>query len=504
MGSARFGLVLAASAVLAALLLAGPDLLAPPGLGAQVGGPSVVTNSAVPGGPTSLLVPVGPPGRIAYVTPSGSVFVAESDGSKAIAIGQDAATNSDGLAPIAWGPVGDIIAYVRTDGALVFAPANGQGETRVVATDAIVPATGGENLLTFDPTGVAIAYFRATPSGVPQVALVYFDGPTEGTTTALSDPATRVPLEVAFSPLDPFLYLRSADVETGREFTVAAVEPTAGTPVGSPFSVDDPTFSPDGAYIYGVLNKGIDQIVRVDSASGRVDLIREQDRICNPTTSPDAKRLVYGAGPTCSEVWVIDADGQNPKRIVEPMGGAVSFASGNFSWSLDGRTISHAACTASIETATCGGAYLDIKVAGGAVVTRAVAGTVLREIRPLVKAIKVKVEATGPISFNDRLLISQQSGGGLLGLRRGGAADVKAVDERDPRRSFALRLVAGVRSPFVSGTVRVQDPSGFDQTFTVIGSVAVRSFRTVSLRALYVSTSSMPFRSGRFNLTLYR
>ena len=333
---------------------------------------------------------------------------------------------------------------------------------------------------------------------------MYFDGPTEGTTTPLSDPATRVPLEVAFSPLDPFLYLRSADVETGREFTVAAVEPTAGTPVGSPFSVDDPAFSPDGAFIYGVINKGIDQIVRVDSSSGRVDLIREQDRICNPTPSPDAKRVVYGAGPTCSEVWVIDADGLNPKRIVEPMGGAVSFASGDFSWSLDGRTISHAACTASIETATCGGAYLDIKVAGGAVVTRAVAGTV--SARDPAAGEGHQGEGRGDRSDRVQrpLLISQQSGGGLLGLRGGGAADVKAVDERDPRRSFAVRLVAGVRSPFVSGTIRVQDPSGFDQTFSVIGSVAVRSFRTVSLRAIYVSTSSMPFRSGRFNLTLYR
>ena len=136
--------------------------------------------------------------------------------------------------------------------------------------------------------------------------------------------------------------------------------------------------------------------------------------------------------------------------------------------------------------------------------TRAVAGTVLREIRPLVKAIKVKVEATGPIAFSDRLLISQQSGGGILGLRRGGAADVKAVDERDPRRSFAVRMVASEDSSFVSETIRVQDPSGFDQTFSVIGAVAVRSFRTVSLRAIYVSTSSMPFRSGRINLTLYR
>ena len=504
MGSGRFGLALVGLAVLAAALFAGPELLAPPGLGAQIGVPSIVTNSAVPGRPTTSLVPVGPPGRIAYVTPSGDVFVAESDGSKAIRIGGGAAANSDGLAPIAWGPVGDIIAYVRTDGALVFAPANGRGETRIVATDAIVPATGGENLLSFDPTGVAITYLRATPSGVPQVALVYFDGFNEGTTLALSDPATRVPLEVAFSPLDPFLYLRSADVETGREFTVAVIEPRGEKAIASPLSVDDPIISPDGAFMYGVLNKGIDQIIGVDATSGRVNLIREQDRICNPTPSPDAKRIVYGAGPTCSEVWVIDADGLNPKRIVQPMGGAVSFASGDFSWTLDGRTVSHAACTASIETATCGGAYLDIKVAGGAVVTRAVAGSVMRENRPLVKAIKVKVEATGPIAFSDRLLISQRSGGALLDLRNGGASDVTAVDERDPRRSFAVRMVASEDSSFVSGTIRVQDPSGFDQTFSVIGSVAVRSLRALSLRGIYISTSSMPFRSGRINLTLYR
>jgi len=495
--------VAAALVALVALVVSGTDILGAPGLGAQVGPSSVVPATSLPDGPVGTVpTPIGPPGRIAYATPAGDVVVAESDGSRARVIGSGAVSNRAGLAPLAWSPVGDSVAYVRNDGALVLAPTDPGGVARVVATDAVVPSSAAENILSFDPTGVSIAYIRTGPLGAPQAALVRFDGPAS--VVALTDPRQRIPVEFAFSPLDPYLYLRSVDAETGREFSIAVAQPGGGTPFATPFTVDDPVFSPDGAYVYGVVNKGLDQLVRVATASGAVDLLHEQDRICRPAPSPDAKTLVYAGGPTCSEIWTIKADGSRPKRIVESMGGDTSFAVGNFSWSLDGRKVSHAACPTLGQTGTCAGAYLDITVSDGTVITRAPAGSVQREYRALVKAVKVKLDVTGPIAYSDRLLVSAKSGASLLDLQQGGGANLKAVNERDPNRAFTVKLVVAPGSLFTSGTIRVQDPSGFDQTFTVMGSVAVRSFRTVSMRGIYTTTGSMPFRSGRLNLTVYR
>src|SRR5690606_921282 len=141
------------------------------------------------------------------------------------------------------------VAYVRTDGALVLAPVTGQGESQIVATDAVVPPNAGENILSFDITGASIAYLARGANGVAQAMLGFYDGRPDPP-QPLSDPGARIPLEIQYSPLDPYLFLRSADVETGREFTIAIVEPFSGVPTGSPYSVDDPAFAPDGKYLY--------------------------------------------------------------------------------------------------------------------------------------------------------------------------------------------------------------------------------------------------------------
>ncbi len=43
-----------------------------------------------------------------------------------------------------------------------------------------------------------------------------------------------------------------------------------------------------------------------------------------------------------------------------------------------------------------------------------------------------------------------------------------------------------------------------NRTFTVIGSIVVQSYRYATLRGIWLQTSSMPFQSGRIDVTLYR
>lgn len=449
--------------------------------------------------------PAPRPGRVAWVTPGGEVVVAESDGSQPRTIGTGAVANAVGLAPLAWSPVGDALAYVRNDGALVIAPVRG-GPPIIAATDAVVPPDASEHILSIDFTGVAIGYLRQLPGGRVQAAVAFFDDVRKGEVVPLTDPDNRVPIALQFSPLDPYLFLRSKDVETGREFTIALVDPFNASPFASPFTVDDPVFAPDSAYIYGVINKGADQLVRVDTATARFDLLITQDRICSPQPSPDGKKIVYAAGPECAEVWVANADGSGRRQLVPTIGGTTSFAVGAFSWSLDGSVVSHPACRATSDQIRCGGPYLDIAVDGSGTTVRAPAGSVRRETRPLVKPLKVRIEIAGPRRYDGRMLISSDSGGELLRQReRGTVVAARGVDERDSRRVFSVKVLTASDTRWVSGTIGVTDPeAGFDAQVTVFGQVLLQSFRFATFRGVWLDTSSMPLRSGRIDVTVYR
>lgn len=443
------------------------------------------------------------PGRVAYVTPTGDVVVSQSDGTDAKVVGRGAVANAAGLAPLAWSPSGSQVAYVRNDGALVLAAANGQGE-QVVATDAVVPPQASENLLSFDITGVSIAYLAAGPAGVARAMLAFVDG-REDPPQQLSDPVSRVPLELQFSPLDPYLYLRSADVETGKELTIAVVEPFSGQPTSSPFSVDDPAFAPDGKFFYAVASlKGKEQLVRLDVTTARTAIMTTHERICRPAPSPDGKLVLFAAGPDCGEVWVIGSDGRGERQVAEAVG-SNTFEVGNFTWSLDGSTVSHAACRTLQAVIRCGGPYLDISVEDGSVERGPEAGSVRREQRPLIKALKVRIDLTGPVEYHDRLLVSsRRSVAELLDRPRSANLEARVADDRDANRVFSLKVVVGKGSGWVTGTLRVQDPSGFDETVTFVGSALVQSYRFARIRGIWMQTSSMPMTTGNLDLVVYR
>ncbi|MCX6523451.1 MAG: hypothetical protein NTX58_01615, partial [Actinobacteria bacterium] len=97
-----------------------------------------------------------PTDRVAYVTSTGLVL-SGTGAEPPTQVGTDAARGPTGLGAIAVAPTGDLIAYLRTDGALVVVPSTG-GAAVVLAADAVLADIGEHNLLAWDPTGAQIAY----------------------------------------------------------------------------------------------------------------------------------------------------------------------------------------------------------------------------------------------------------------------------------------------------------------------------------------------------------
>lgn len=489
--------------VLVAATVAGGGFADP--TAAQLGG--AATSSTIDFGPVpSTVAPsLTAAGRIAYVTPTGDVVVAAADGSDPRTVGSGAVRNARGLSPLAWSPVGDLVAFVRSDHALVLASTDGSEPPIIAATDAIVTPDASEKILSFDVTGTAIAYLRSSLNGTSQAAVALYDGPSKGEVIPLTDPISRIPVEFRFSPLDPILYLQSLSADTGLRLPVAVVDPFNHNPYPSPLNARDVVFAPDGASVYGVVEIGQSQIVDLDVVTGSVELLRDQDRICDPQPSPDGNRIAYGAGKTCNELWVMRSDGTGAKRVAR-LGGRSTLDGGMLSWSLDGTIVSHAACRAGTdETVTCGGAYLDVDVTTGVVSRRADAGSAVREYRPLIKPLKATVEMRGPVSYKGGMVVRSQQAPQMFRLPRDTTVKINAIDDRDERRSFDVQLLTTRDSQYVTGTIRIQDPAeNFDQTMFIFGQVLVQSYRHAVLRAIWIQSSSIPFKSGIIDLTVYR
>jgi len=478
---------------------------------------SVAPTASLAGAQTTTTVDTSPapkgPGRIAYVTPSRDVVVADSDGSNARIVGGGAVANAAGLTPLAWRqPAADAITYVRDDGALVVAPVNGD-DVQVLATDAVVPAGADENILSWDLSGSLLIYLaQATPTRAESrvVDLTAADEAIPAEIRTIGGGERRTVLAQAFSPLDPIIYQKTADAESGRALTVAIVEPFEGTITGTPYNLDDAVFTPDGKYLFAV-SKGsgnVEQLVRITVADPLgVDLVSDHEQVCQPSVSPNSRKVVFAAGPNCSEVWTININGTDPQRIVERAGGDATFAVGAFSWSQDNAIVSHAACTTAGDgldaVTTCGGGYLDISVADGSVQAGAEASSVLREFRALIRAVKVQVDITGPINYSGRLQVSSESVENAVKPSEQEVIDVRAVDETDNARSIDLRVAHDPDSVWVSGTLRIID-GDFDETFPFVGRVLPSSYGLAKMRGVWIRSESMPFQSGQLAVTFER
>lgn len=463
-------------------------------------GSSPSTTSGVPDAPA---IPARP-GRIAYVTLAGEVVVASSDGSSPKVLGLGAVTNKQGLAPLAWSADDTQIAYVRNDRKLIIVKIS-DGSVIEVDDNVVVPPDAQENILSFDITGKLLSYVSEISPGRYAAKSADFSA-AEPQYHLLTDPANRAIQSLEFSPLDPLLLAQTFDPETRREFSVALLEPILGTLVAGPLSLEDPTFSPDGASAYGVVRNigGVDQLVRIDFTVLALTPITEHERVCNPAVNKDATKVVFAAGPECRQVWVIDGDGQNERMLGDDFDGN-SFLGGRFSWSLDDAVVSHAACKGLANSVLCGGAYWDIRVDGKGPRQRALAGSVRRETRPFLRPVKVDVEMTGPIEYAKRIILSTgDSEADLLTQPKAQVVTAKGVDEADRGRSFSLQAYRPNDTAFLTGTIRIVDGRDFDQTVMFMGRAQIASYRYAKIHAVWLDTSAVPVRSGRIDLVIYR
>ncbi len=443
-------------------------------------------------------------GRVAYVTAAGEVVVAKSDGSEPLVIGTGAVANGIGLAPIAWDPFGSSLAYVRNDGALVMAPVDG-GEARVVATDAAVPSASTDQLLSFDVLGQTLSYIRQTAPGRYRAQVVGV-GALAGSTAPVGD-VDRIPLSLQWSPLDAYLLYVSSDATTGGDTYLGFALP-GGAIVRSSVQLIDPTYSPDGSTLYGILRAyGADQLVQLDIDNFSVKVLLERKHICHPSVSPKGDRIVFGSGPdaSCSEVWLSAADGSNPKRIYERVGSNVVFSVGVFSWSLDGSVISHPSCRMLSEGPRCGvDGYWDLDPGGGRA-TQRVGANVRREIRPQLKSVKVRFDITGPFTYQRTMVISSDAAGKVLNQERSTSIDLTAKDDRNTSRSFSLSTVGVPGQRYTAGTLHIVDPDRkVDRTVTVMATAIITGYRFAAIRGIWLDTSKMPFTSGRVDVTINR
>ncbi len=446
--------------------------------------------------------------HVAYVNAAGQVVVSLSDGSQPIVVGENAARNAQGLAPLSWRQPGlDAVTYVRTDGALVVAPIDGNAPL-ILATDAVVPPDSEDQILSWEFTGSLLAYLSQEPGGEVAAKIIDFteaDDVNPPDFRTIGSPTRRRILAQQFSPLDPFLYQRTVDRETGDEYTMAIVEPVEGTIYGTPLSLDDPTFSPDGRFVFAVA-KGIgdvDQLIRLSIVDPVPRLVTDRQGLCQPSVSPDSKLVVFAVGERCEQVWVIGINGADPKRIDPGFAEGTTFAPGNFTWSLDSTTVSHTACTGDRLNASCTDQYWDIAVSGGSAILRSAGGSVAREQRPLLRPIKIKLDLTGPVKYSGKMRIGSQSAGKIIAGAASDYVETQAVDEADSDRSFTLELYHPSGQNWISGSLRIADHE-FDESFVVFGRILPQSYGFMKLRGIWIQSGKFPMKSGQFLLTLER
>ncbi|MCZ7631121.1 MAG: hypothetical protein M5U19_19660 [Microthrixaceae bacterium] len=121
------------------------------------------------------------------------------------------------------------------------------------------------------------------------------------------------------------------------------------TSAPTPFSADDPDFSPDGAYVvYSGPSKGRRELTRLDLATISREILTTDESICSPIVSPDSSRIVYGGGPGCSRLMLVSAEGGRSFDIT-PLDApdTASFGEAALGWTSDGKFVTYPDCTRS-------------------------------------------------------------------------------------------------------------------------------------------------------------
>jgi hypothetical protein len=465
-----------------------------------------------------------PSGAVAYVSADRRVWLG-SGNSEPVEVGALAAFGPNGQAAVAVSPTGESVAYVRADGSLAVVGADGSG-TLVVATDVALDAIGEAPILTWDGTGDQIAYVaRGTEDQVEDASTrprskatgshlaPLPDGPlgnvlaivdaAGGDIHTSGDPSQRSVIGIATSLNDPLVVVQTAIPGSSDRYTLALAMPGSREFSPTPFSADDPDFSPDGAFmVYSGPSKRRRELTKVELSTLSRDVLTTDDTVCSPVVSPDSTRVVYGGGPDCSRLMLVSTEGGRSFDIT-PLDApdTASFGEAALGWTSDGRFVTFPDCTRSDGLLECGGPSVFIEPDSGRVLSGPDAVTVAPIRRTLIQDIWADFTMGGPTEVQQSFPISAEIEGALTDT---GSAEVLAATFNNGTAVLDARLTAS-EDGFVTGTIKVDDPTtGVDQTLAVLARTSLLGLRIVSMTGIWISTTELPFATGEFTLAIRR
>ncbi len=491
---------------------------------AQVPATSVPASTST----STTVEPQPPEGPVAYLTAEGAVMVGEGAGAPT-EVARDAALGESGLGAVALAPTGDLVAYVRSDGALVTVPVGG-GDPTVLATDVALGAVGAGPSLVWDARGADLAYLavgtqemarpRPTePEPLSDPDRVYRVPLPEGVLgnvvrvvertgtpkTTIGDPSTRSMVGIAASLTDDLLILESVAPDTLEPYTLMLATFGAADESPTVLSADDPAVSPDGAFVVAVgPDKTGQELIRVATDTLARAVLVSADTICNPAISPDATRIVYGTGPGCSKLMVVSASGGTPVDITPAARpGTANHGEGALGWTVDGRYVTFSDCRSTSGPVRCDGQVTFLEVDQRREILGPFATTVAPVRRPLIQDLEIDIVLAGPIEYEGSFPIDGQVAADLTELSE--TEDLVTVELADGERRLSLELQVQDGARYAAGQMTLVDPAaGIDRTFLVLGTPSVIGLRVVSLAGLWISTTDLPVASGEFRLAVTR
>lgn len=465
-----------------------------------------------------------PRGAVAYVTSDRRVWLGTGN-AEPVEVGALAGFGPNGQAAVAISPTGESVAYVRADGSLAVVGSDGTG-MEVVATDVALDAIGGAPVLVWDGTGDHLSYVaegtedmvadsstrpRSKAPGSNLAPLP--DGPLGNVLATVNvntlkvstagDPSLRSVIGVAGSLTDPVLVVQTAIPGTADRYTLALGVPGSSTFAPTPFSADDPDFSPGGGFMVASgPSKGIRELTRVDLATIAREVLTTDESICSPVISPDSTRIVYGGGPDCSRLKLVSAEGGKSFDIT-PLDApdTASFGEAPLGWTSDGRFVTYPSCTSSADELDCAGPSVFLEPDSGRILDGPEAVTVAPVRNALIQDLWVDFVMGGPIEVSQSFPISADLEASLTDTE---SSEVLEATLNNGTAVLSIRLTASEEG-FVTGTIGLDDPTaGVDRTFAVLGRTTLLGLRIVSMTGIWMSTTEMPFATGEFTLAIRR
>lgn len=467
-----------------------------------------------------------PEDRVAFVTAEGSVM--SGIGAEApIEVASKAALNDAGQASLSLSPTGDLIVYVRRDGALVSVPVEG-GDPKVLATDVWMPSVGSTSMITWDAVSEKIAYLavgtadmveprpdepetlpdgvhsRPLPEGELGAVIKIIDRAGK-VRNRIGDPSTRSITGITYSSTDDLMLVESSIPGEGRPYSLATTSSDAMEIVGTPLSADAPSFSPDGNFIVAVGPRpgGMNEMLRISAVQLSISVLTSDDRICFPSVSPDSTRIVYGAGADCSRLMLISSLGGQPVDVTPNDRPGQTFETQPVQWTQDGHFLAFPDCRTDDDGTTCSGKVVFVDPDRAVMINGPVATTVTTVIRPLMTDLNVHVAMSGPISYEGAFVVDSASEAELEDVSK--TESLVDVTLSNGDRTLAIKAEFESGRKFASGTMRIVDPEkGLNRTFVITGTASLLGLRVASMSGIWISTTDLPFMTGEFRISVLR